>query len=174
MSEKRVVRLGLLLAVLVSAATMALVVAPGTIQAQSPGVTQSALSPAAIEALNEVIQDEYHAYATYQAVIDQFGAVRPFSRIQLAEQQHIAALETLFNRYGLAVPEPEPLAEQPQFVNRAAACEAGVAAEVANYELYDRLMDQVAGYPDVVQVFTALRNASHYHHLPAFQRCAGL
>lgn len=126
-----------------------------------------------IEALTAGLTDEHHAYDTYQAVIDQFGAVRPFTTIQRAEANHIAALERLFERHSLAVPEIAPLADIPTFASLADACSAGAAAEVANFGLYDQWLATVQDYPDMVRVFTALRNASEFQHLPAFESCAG-
>ena len=127
-----------------------------------------------VAALNAGLMDEYNAYATYQAVIDQFGAVRPFTTIQASESTHIAALTNLFDRYGLPVPAAQPLATVPQFATLADACATGAAAEVANFGLYDQWLATVQDYPDMTQVFTALRAASEFQHLPAFERCAGL
>ncbi|MBN1963673.1 MAG: hypothetical protein JW910_03435 [Anaerolineae bacterium] len=135
--------------------------------------TLGVLDAEAIAALEAGLQDEYNAYNTYQAVIDQFGPVAPFVRIQQAEASHIAALEAAFARYGLAVPTPEPLAVTPVFASLADACTAGAAAEIANFALYDQWLASVQDYPDLVQVFTALRNASEFNHLPAFEACAG-
>lgn len=130
------------------------------------------LTAEAIEALNEGIQDEYHAYAVYQVVIDSFGPVAPFVSIQRAEASHIDALAAAFERYGLDVPDAEPLTESLSFASVEEACALGAAAEIANFELYDAWIDTVSDYPDLVQVFTALRDASQYNHLPAFEACA--
>lgn len=124
------------------------------------------------EALEAGLMDEYNAYAVYQAVIDQFGSVNPFVNIQAAEAQHINALESMFARYDLPVPAPTALAEVPVFDSLAEACSVAAQAEVANFGLYDQWLDTVQGYPDLVQVFTALRNASEFSHLPAFENCA--
>ena len=126
-----------------------------------------------VEALTAGLTDEHYAYDTYQAVIDRFGAVRPFTNIQRAEARHITALEFLLERYNLAVPEIAPLADIPQFDTLADACSAGVSAETANFDLYDNWISTVQDYPDMVQVFTSLRDASEFQHLPAFERCAG-
>jgi len=126
-----------------------------------------------IAALTAGLTDEHHAYDTYQVVIDQFGVVRPFTNIQQAEASHIAALEFLFERYGLELPAVAPLAEVPQFDTLTDACATGAAAEIANFSLYDSWIATVQDYPDMVQVFTALRDASEFQHLPAFERCAG-
>lgn len=125
-----------------------------------------------IDAMTAGIMDEYHAYAVYQAVIDQFGAVRPFVNIQRAEAQHIAAWEFIFERYGIALPEVPELDPVPQFATIGEACQLGADAEVANFDLYDAMLVTLADYPDMVQVVTALRNASEFGHLPAFERCA--
>ncbi|MCA9907544.1 MAG: hypothetical protein KC519_02765 [Anaerolineae bacterium] len=126
-----------------------------------------------VAAMTEGILDEYHAYAVYQAVIDQFGSVAPFVNIQASEAQHIAAWEVIFNRYSVELPEPPALDPMPQFATLADACQAAADAEIANFSLYDRNLDLLRDYPDMVQVVTALRNASQYNHLPAFESCAG-
>ena len=59
--------------------------------------------------MQDGLADEQHAYAVYAAVIEQFGAVRPFTNIQKAEAQHMAAWEFLFDRYGIPTPQPPSL-----------------------------------------------------------------
>lgn len=53
------------------------------------------------------------------------------------------------------------------------ACHDGVAGEIGNYRMYDHLLAEVQA-ADVRVVFSHLRNASAYHHLPAFSACAGV
>lgn len=117
--------------------------------------------------------DEQHAYAVYESVIAQFGAVRPFTNIQNAEVQHAAAWEFLFQRYGIDVPTV-PTFDIPQFASLAEACALGAEAEVANFGLYDQMVEAFAQYPDIAQIAQALRDASEFQHLPAFQTCAGI
>ncbi|MBI5959154.1 MAG: DUF2202 domain-containing protein, partial [Chloroflexi bacterium] len=131
------------------------------------------LTPEVTEALLAGWQDEYNAYNTYQAIIDQFGAVRPFTAIQAAEAQHISELEFLFERYAIAIPEPQTLSAVPQFATLADACAAGAEAEIANFGLYDQWITTAENYPDIAWVFNALRDASEFRHLPVFERCAG-
>lgn len=125
-----------------------------------------------VMALDEAINDEYKAYSTYEVVIDKFGSVRPFSMIKGAEEQHIASLVAVYDKYGLEVPEnkwsskvfaPDSLKE---------ACQVGVDAEIANAALYkENLIPTVIQYEDIKGVFTTLMNASEYKHLPAFEKC---
>lgn len=120
--------------------------------------------------LQRAVVEERHARATYQNVLDALGAVAPFRSIVGSEETHIAALETVAGAHGITLPaDTEPGTASPSTI--AAACAMGVAAENADGQLYDALLPKVAAYPDVQQVFTALRSASLNNHLPAFQRC---
>lgn len=129
------------------------------------------LSDSEIEALMLALDDEYKAWSVYDQVIADFGVARPFTSIQRAEENHISALVSLFDRYGLDVPENEWLGSVPAFDDLAAACEAGVEAEIENAALYDQLFSMVDN-PDIIRVFTALQQASQDKHLPAFEQCA--
>lgn len=123
-----------------------------------------------ISVLMTALDDEYHSWASYDQVIADFGEVRPFSNICDAEARHIEALCTLFSRYGLAVPENLWLGNVDRYADLHAACEAGVAAEIANGEMYERLIRQTQR-PDILRVLRNLQEASQQRHLVAFQRC---
>jgi hypothetical protein len=122
-------------------------------------------------ALHEALDDEYRAWSTYDQVIADFGDVRPFINIRDAEVRHIEALTTLFARYGLALPANSWSGKVERFASVQAACEAGVAAEIANGAMYERLL-AVTRQPDVATVLRRLQQASQQRHLPAFRRCA--
>ncbi|MBZ0294584.1 MAG: DUF2202 domain-containing protein [Anaerolineae bacterium] len=148
---------------------------PGTngigLYAVLPPASDTAPSEAEIAAMIDGWMDEQHAYAVYAAIMEQFGQVAPFANIQRSEAQHIAAWELLFDRYGVAIPAV-PAFEMPAFASLSDACQMAAAAEVANFGLYDNMLETLSDYPDMVQVVTALRNASEFNHLPAFQNCA--
>jgi hypothetical protein len=129
------------------------------------------LSESEVEALHLALDDEYQAWAVYDQVIADFGAVRPFRSIRSAEAQHIDALVTLFERYGLDVPANDWPGNVPTFGSLPEACAAAVEVETANVALYNQLFGMVDN-ADLVQVFTALQNASQTKHLPALTRCA--
>lgn len=147
-----------------------------------PGFSQPTIAaellPATRNALYAALADEYRAEAFYDAVIEKFGEVRPFSNIIVAEQHHAEQLRQVMKSHGLeagsnreigseaiAATVPDTLAE---------ACAMGVQAEIANRDLYGKeLLPAAADYDDVTAVFTALRDASENNHLPAFQRCGG-
>lgn len=120
--------------------------------------------------LNEALMDEYKARDTYRKVIETFGSVRPFINIVEAEQRHIDMLLPLYEKYGIPLPE-EPDPEQVQASKSLLeACREGVAAEIENVAMYDRLIAAV-DLPDVIEVLRRLQSASREHHFPAFQRC---
>ena len=142
-------------------------VRPAPVEDLTPGD----LSDAEVEALQMALDDEYKAWSVYEQVIADFGAVRPFTSIQRAEEKHIAALVTLFDRYGLDVPVNPWPGTLASYETLGEACEAGVQAEIDNAALYADLFDMVDN-PDIIRVFTALQRASQTKHLPAFERCA--
>ncbi len=124
-------------------------------------------------ALQRAIADEYQALATYEAVQKSFGAVRPFAMISRSEEQHVAALKALFDKYGLTVPENTAMNQVTVPTTLTEACQTGVAIEKADAALYrDTLLPVVKDYPDMTTVFTNLLTASEQRHLPAFERCA--
>jgi rubrerythrin len=123
-------------------------------------------------ALTEALQDEYKARATYRAILERFGLVRPFVNIVESEERHIRALLPLFARYGVPVPEDDWPARVDVPESLTQACQEGVQAEIENGAMYERLLAMTADYPDVQQVFRNLQRASQENHLPAFQRGA--
>jgi len=130
------------------------------------------ISSSAKDSLDEAIKDEYKAYSTYQAAIKKFGNVRPFSMIIRAEEQHISALKSIYDKYGLTVPENtvSKTVNLPDTLQQ--TCQIGVEAEISNAALYlDKLLPNVIDYPDITQVFENLMNASEQKHLPAFEKC---
>jgi len=132
----------------------------------------SNLSNQAKEALVEAINDEYKAHALYEKTIEKFGFVKPFSMIIRAEEQHISSLKSLFDKYGLEIPNDDWASKVSVEGTLQQECQAGVEAEIANAKLYkDKLLPMVSEYEDIQLVFTNLMNASQEKHLVAFERC---
>ncbi len=131
----------------------------------------SELTESEIRALHEALDDEYRAWATYDQVIADFGDVPPFINIRDSEARHIEAVRALFLRYGLPVPENPWPGNVSRYPSLQAACEAGVSAEIANGQMYERLIASTRR-ADILTVLRNLQAASQERHLPAFQRCA--
>jgi hypothetical protein len=121
------------------------------------------------EMLVSAIQDEYLAQATYKAIIDTYGEIKPFTKIILAEQTHIDLLLPLFAAYGIEV----PVNDAAQYVvlpdSISSALSTGVQAETLNIAMYDAFLSQVDLPADVQTVFEYLQTASE-NHLAAFSK----
>ncbi len=128
------------------------------------------LSKTELDALHEALEDEYRSWATYDQVISDFGEVRPFINIRDAEARHIQALCSLFTFYGITVPKNTWPGQIMQYKTIHEACEAGVAAEIENGQMYERLLKST-DRADILTVFRNLQEASQQRHLAAFQRC---
>jgi hypothetical protein len=61
-------------------------------------------SPKLKSLLLEALDDERKAEATYEAIIERFGPVRPFINIVGAETRHSSAIERQMRRVGMAAP----------------------------------------------------------------------
>lgn len=122
------------------------------------------------EILDAAYLDELKAEATYEQVIAQFGAEKPFTNIINAEVKHSQSILGLYDKFGLTAPEFEGV-DVPTFASIQEACSAGVTAEIANIAIYEDLMPQI-NEDSIVQVFDSLQRASAENHLPAFERCS--
>jgi hypothetical protein len=128
------------------------------------------LTKTELAALHEALDDEYRAWATYDQIIRDFGEVRPFINIRDAEARHIQALCSLFISYNIEIPKNNWPGEVKSYKTLHEACEAGVAAEIENGEMYHRLLKST-DRSDILRVFSKLQEASQQRHLAAFKRC---
>ncbi|OCC25091.1 hypothetical protein MB02_05350 [Croceicoccus estronivorus] len=122
------------------------------------------------QALEAALDDEYKAEATYQSILDRYGAVRPFINIVEAERRHIAMVKFQYARFGMDTPSNPYLGAIVPADSLPAAYQNGVAAELENIALYDRLLPKIVDN-GVRATLTRLQSASRDNHLPAFQRC---
>lgn len=118
--------------------------------------------------LNYAIEDEYLARGEYQKVIDTFGSQKPFTNIIKAEVRHISWLVPLFKKYGVTLPDDLGMENAVIPATYAETFPIGVAAEIANIDMYTRFLKQDLP-SDVRDVFVRLRAASE-NHLAAFQK----
>ncbi|MFY9325310.1 MAG: hypothetical protein WAO29_02510 [Candidatus Nanopelagicales bacterium] len=116
-------------------------------------------------------EGEYAAYAMYSAVIVEFGSVEPYVSIREAEGRHIEALIRQLSRYGVVVPENPYLGKVLAPEDLQTAAEAWAIGEIANVELYDKLLAQTSD-SNLIKVFTNLRASSNDQHLPMFTAAA--
>ena len=142
---------------------------------QSGPKSAKLLPTSVIRALDTALTDERNAHATCRAILDCFGDVRPFSNIIKTEAGHIAALERVYERYGLDASGGEGIANPAaRTATLARFCQIAYESEIENTRFFDEaLLPTVAEYPDIAALFRRLRNASWNRHRPAFARCAG-
>lgn len=161
----------LLIVCLIFGTTAKSVFGKGDVQTNPTEIAQtSALNSKTQQALKEALADEYKSRAFYQAVINKFGEVRPFSNIVMAEARHAAALEQLFIQYKVAIP-PDAYANKIEAPGSLlTACQMSIVTEKENREMYDRFLAFIQE-PDIRMVLERLRDASQQKHLPAFERC---
>ena len=134
------------------------------------GGRSESLDSSEIEALYMALDDEYHALAVYQSVIETFGEVDPFMEIAPSETRHIGTLINQLNKNGLSIPENPWIGQIQPFESLYQACHAAAQAEIDNAALYAQLFSKIDD-PNLTRIFTNLRNASLNNHLPEFQAC---
>ncbi|MGQ3674516.1 ferritin-like domain-containing protein [Xanthobacter sp. TB0139] len=122
------------------------------------------------QALRIALYDEWHAMATYEAVIARFGPVRPFVNIVQAEANHASAIIRQMQRYGFQRPVNDWAGKVRLPATLKECCAEGVAGEIDNAAMYDDFLSYPLP-PEVARLFERLKNASQNNHLPAFQRC---
>lgn len=114
---------------------------------------------------------EYAAAALYQAVLDAYGDVEPYKTIKASEDRHIEALIRQLDRYGIDTPENPYSGTVTAPDDLVTAAQDWAKGEVANVEMYDRLIDQATD-DRLIRVLENLRRASLEQHLPAFEQAA--
>jgi rubrerythrin len=142
---------------------------------RAPMVQTQAVAAQVPETLRGVLEmaldDERKAEATYQAVMERHGSVRPFVNIIEAERRHAEAVIALMQARGWAIPANRWAGKvaAPETIGQ--ACREGIVAEQENIALYDRILPTISD-PEARVVLERLQSASRDRHLPAFERCA--
>ena len=129
-----------------------------------------------------MVEEEKMARDLY-AAFNQQWSLRIFSNIAKAEQQHMDAMRSLLDLYGLADPtqgQPAGIFQDPSLQalyddllasgsdSLTAALQAGITVEETDIADLDQRLTQTTE-PAIVQVYTQLRTGST-HHLKAFTR----
>ncbi|MBG0763995.1 MAG: DUF2202 domain-containing protein [Tissierellales bacterium] len=108
------------------------------------------------------------AKAEYEALIEEFGDIRPFTNIIKAEQRHIEMLLPLFDKYEIEIPvnDASERAVIPETLEETFSI--GVEAEIKNIDMYKAFLE--TDLPEDIELtFERLMRASE-SHLRAFER----
>lgn len=114
------------------------------------------------------LQDEYLARGEYEAIMNEYGSIRPYSNIMKAEETHIEYLREIYAAYGIEFPSDT---SEEHIVLPASLLEAartGVQAEIDNIAMYEKFLKEELP-DDVRDVFEALMKGSE-SHLSAFTK----
>lgn len=122
------------------------------------------------EILEYAIEDEFLAEAEYKAIMEKYGAQRPFSNIVTAEAKHVDMLLPLFEAYKVAVPEKNADEKVVLPASLEEIYLAGVEAEKNNISMYTEFLKEDLP-EDVKEVFEYLMKASQ-NHLKAFENAS--
>jgi len=112
--------------------------------------------------LDILLMDEFKARAEYEAIVDEFGLVSPYTQLIQAETKHIQSLERIYDAFGFAIPADtgKDFVVLPTSLD--ASYQIGITAETNNIALYETylLTDLPAS---IERVFTNLQRASENH-----------
>lgn len=156
---------GATMAAAIGATTLLSVTQPLAVSANTWGA-DAALSDSELtldDMITYALQDEYLALATYEAVVEAYGEVHPFTRLIVAETMHADALVTLAETYDITPVEDtaDALVVLPESLDL--AYETLLAAEANNIAMYEVFLATEDLPDDVALVFTRLRDASLRH-----------
>ena len=129
----------------------------------TPGVSSEVLA-----AMGLALRDELVQQWTYYFIITDVPAGYPFTIVRDAEETNVTAIENLYLKRSLAVPQPGLVI--PAYHSMTTACNAAVASETNMVAMYDYVLG-LALPDDAKHLFETLRAASRDQHLPAFRAC---
>lgn len=169
----RNLKTGLILSVILLASACAAWAGTASYGAAAASAAIDKGSPLSIsDMLRWAAEDEYVAKAEYAAIMQKFGAMRPYSSIMATEEQHLSWLRVEYQGRGMPFPADGSSGHTMVPADLKAAAQAGVNAEIANIAMYRAFLAQ----PEVAKsqnasvkaLFENLMRASE-NHLRAFQ-----
>lgn len=171
---KRILVVGMTIAVLAVGSVMALGADNGWWMVF---VTEQSMLPVEVQevVLEKLLgaEGEYAAYAIYAAILEEYGEVKPFSKIIASAAKHIDELKHILDQYEILYPVENPYLggiQAPESL--ASAAQAAVNAKIAEGTRYERQLEILANYSYILEEFVSFQTASQEKHLPAFQRAA--
>jgi len=112
--------------------------------------------------LDILLMDEFKARAEYEAIVDEFGLVSPYTQLIQAETQHIQSLERIYDAFGFAIPADTGKDYVVLPTSLDASYQIGITAETNNIALYETYL--LTDLPTSIErVFANLQRASENH-----------
>lgn len=122
------------------------------------------------EALIFAYHCELNALNQYQKIIQEFGAVSPFSYVIQGKEKHLRTLFLFFERYYGSIPPLSKEVIQEKFGSIEAAWKLGVKLETQVIQSYEDLLLVNHGTSAGKEIFSEILKNSQNGYLPAFQR----
>ena len=118
------------------------------------------------------LNEEYQALALYKVVLAEYGDIRPFPNITVAQSRHVQILRDFLVLYDQSVPHNRWIVSTMTPSSLKEACQKALTHELTSVALYQQeFIPAAAFFPDVQQALMRLMQASRESHLPAFERC---
>jgi len=112
--------------------------------------------------LDILLMDEFKARAEYEAIVDEFGLVSPYTQLIQAETKHIQSLERIYDAFGFAIPADTGKDDVVLPTSLDASYQIGITAETNNIALYETYL--LTDLPvSIERVFANLQRASENH-----------
>jgi hypothetical protein len=124
-----------------------------------------------VDAMNAMIQEEYHTAAQYERISRDHAAAQPFAGWAESERAHAELIGWLYKDRGITAPASRWSADAvPTRRPLSQACASALAAEERAVRLYDGYL---AGElpPDVRRAFRHNRNVAALQHAPVLREC---
>jgi hypothetical protein len=140
-----------------------------SLDAKSNFYTGSTLTPEEIEFLNTAYKDEAKCQYFFKKVMEKFPDAG-FAKIMNSEQNHVSTLESVYNKYEIALPTNLDFSTItiPSSVDE--ACSIGLKYEQDNVEMYKNFLKNVTN-TFLKTVFEDLRDITTYRNIPAVEKC---
>jgi len=114
-----------------------------------------------ISAMVKAINFEYQLRGFYDAVIQKFGLILPFTNIYRLQNKHIEMWKTLFVLYDLITPEDHFLGKEKAPENLKLAVDMAIEKQTEKQVMYDQFLGFVTE-KDLIAAFTKCRDVSQY------------
>lgn len=128
------------------------------------------LSPEEIEFLNAAYKDECRDQYFFKKAYEKFPDAGAFAKIMNSEQNHMSALESVFNKYDIETPKNLDFSDIVIPSSSDEACATGLKFEKENVEMYKKFLLSVSN-TFLKTVFEDLRDITINRNIPALEKC---
>jgi hypothetical protein len=128
------------------------------------------LTPEETEFLISAYKDECRDKYFFKKAYEKFPDASAFAKIMNSEQNHMSALESVFNKYDIETPKNLDFSDIVMPSNSDEACALGLKYEKENVEMYKKFLLSVTNN-FLKTVFEDLRDITINRNIPALEKC---